>query len=120
MHRMFINCKPIFGSLTLICLFLLTPVFVKSQLYLVHPVKQGFSIKLSMNEIGWLGIDSYVNAYTPFPYFSPGTMGCEYPSESMMEHLFNGGILIGAIQDVGTPGRARLAKKVISTQIQLL
>ncbi len=94
----------------------ITMDILAQPIYYVHPVKQGFWSKLSMNELGWFGVEAYDNSHLPF--FSPTTMGLEYPVESLQEHLFSAGILVGALLDTGKTGQPKIMKAVLSTEVQ--
>ncbi len=65
-----------------------------------------------------MGLDAYANSR--FPFFTLNTMGCEYPNESMQEHLLGAGILIGALLDTGTSGQPKFTKAVLATEVQPL
>lgn len=60
--------------------------------------KQGFSMKMMLNNVGAMGRV----AYPPFrssPDPPPDSLGLEYPIGQRIEHLFGGGLWIGGILD---------------------
>jgi hypothetical protein len=85
------------GSITFPPLIFTQPV---EGSYIVY---QGFQMKLRMTDYGVLG---------DVPYSWWGGIGCEYPANSQIEHLQNGGLWIGALIDTGQEGRAMYVKAV--------
>lgn len=68
--------------------------------------KQGFNFR------AWLGSNSAIGLGA-FPDFSPPDLiGVEYPVGSGIEHLYGGGIWVGAIVDTGRTGIPRLIRAV--------
>ena len=63
--------------------------------------KQGFNINL------WLGSNGTIGQGAFTDFHPPGDIGCEYPVNSRIEHLFGAGIWIGAAIDTGRPGQTQ-------------
>jgi hypothetical protein len=84
-------------------LLLLLPA---AQAQNIDNVKQGFSMKLWMDNLGVFGIQAY-----------PGTipadsLGCEYPAGTNIEHIFGGGIWVGGYIDTSVSGTGTPLKRV--------
>jgi len=64
-------------------------------------IKQGFNMRV------WLGSNATIGLGANQDFNVPDGLGLEYPVGSKIEHLFGGGIWIGAIVDTGTSGNPR-------------
>ena len=111
-HKLLLcTCLPFLLSL------LVTISTFGQSLYHTNPIKQGVWSILSLNELGYLGVEAYNNSN--FPFFTSGTMGCEYPVQSLFEHIESAGIVIGALVDNGATATPRYSTGVISSAPQL-
>lgn len=63
---------------------------------------QGFNMRLRVGNMGVVGIAAHQGA--PLPN---GTLGCEYPAGSDIEHLYGGGIWVAGIMDTSSSGPPR-------------
>jgi hypothetical protein len=71
-----------------------------SQGFVIEEKKQGFSLRLWMDNRGVFGRQAY-----------PGTipddsLGCEYPVGTNIEHIFGGGIWVGGLLDTSASGNS--------------
>jgi len=68
----------------------------------IQRIKQGFSMKVWMDNRAALGIAAWDIRGNP-----PDGIGLEYPQNSRIEHMFGGGPWIGAIVDTSESGLSR-------------
>ncbi len=61
--------------------------------------RQGFSMKIELNNVGAMGRVAY-SPFRPTPNPPPDSLGLEYPVGRRIEHLFGGGLWIGGLLDI--------------------
>ena len=69
----------------------------------VDEKKQGFSMRLWMDNRGVIGRQGYPGGDAVMP---DDSLGLEYPVGTNIEHLFGGGVWIGGLLDTSTTGTA--------------
>jgi hypothetical protein len=95
--------------LLLYSFFLLSAGLAFSQGY--QYTKQGFSMRLALDNRGSFGRVSYPGVIGNSNY-DPDSIGLEYPIGQPYEHIFGGGIWVGGILDTSTSSTQRLVRGV--------
>ena len=62
-------------------------------------VRQGFNMKLAINNRGIIGRQAYPGGGTDGTVAPPDSIGLEYPAGQKIEHVFGGGLWIGGLLD---------------------
>ncbi len=82
------------------------PSLSQNRITDIHPILQGYRMKVLLSDQGIMG------SWIDNRYESSYIIGCQFPEESAIEHLYCLGLWVGAVIDTGQPGRPRLAKRV--------
>jgi len=85
--------------------------FIQSRIH--HEITQGFNMKLLMAPVGIIGKDVLYYLFLTIEDLEK-VIGLEYPEGSSVEHLYSGGLWIGALVDTIVNG-VIVTKKYVST-----
>jgi len=100
--------KRIYISFFCIVIYLISATAQERKAILPTSVRQGYLMKLWMSDNGEIGLDVQFG-------LPDEAVGCVYPSYSLAEHIYAGGLWVGALIDTGKPGLQKTIKLVTTS-----
>ncbi|HUL44305.1 MAG TPA: hypothetical protein VLY03_08105 [Bacteroidota bacterium] len=91
---------------TLFLTVVFIPQMIIAQPYYLQTVQQGFDMKI------WLADDGEMGLWPGWEAGGPYEVGLQYPPETPIEHLYDAGLWIGAVEDVSPDGTGKYVKLV--------